>query len=365
MTSPSAEGPSFARTARLSRTERQWLVALAMTAALVALFALLGALERHSSANADRATRFVWNSSETPTRFLAVAHTIVATSFLVTSKKVRRRGTALGLLGCAAIGVLACLGFRALGGMGNAIAGFLFYAYFIAHELRDEGYLTARNGDQGPAAPDGSPAAARWLDWTPSLLVVLLLIGVGAAGVASGGAARKLLRPFASIDPAVRIGGSLVVLLLSILAGYLVLARAARIEGTTILGHLSRRRPRVFVTAGLLLVLLAGAVWTGRVYLIVAVHVVWWAVFAYDGLRRAPRPAVRPVPFTWAWARTTPMGFVAFHGAVMLAVVGVGAAHALLAQNDPSWRFAAILAGRDAFPYWTLMHVSLSWLPRT
>ena len=42
---------------RLSRTERQWLVALAMTAALVGLFALLGALERSGGGGADRRTR--------------------------------------------------------------------------------------------------------------------------------------------------------------------------------------------------------------------------------------------------------------------------------------------------------------------
>ena len=367
MTSPSV-GAALKTRARLARTERQWLIALAMTVALVGLFAALGALERRPAPDADRATRFVWNSSETPTRFLAVAHTIVATSFLVTSKRVRRRRTALQLLGCAAIGVAACLGFRALGGFDNPLAGALFYVYFIAHELRDESYLTGRNGDAGPVpaliGPDKPKDSAHWLDWTPSLLVVLFLIGVGAAGVAVGGAARRLSAPFASLDPAVRIGGCGLVLLLVILAGRAVLRRAARIEGTTIAGHLSRRRPRVFVTAGLLLVLLGGAAWTGRVYLIVAIHVVWWAVFAYDGLRHAPRPASPPRPLSWAWMKTTPWGFVVFHGAVMLLVVGVGAAHALLAKNDSSWTLAALLSGRNAFPYWTLMHVSLSWLPR-
>lgn len=345
----------------LARTERQWLLALAITAALVGLFALFGALERQASSGLDRAARFVWNSSETPTRFLAVAHTLVATSFLLTSKKVRRPRTALGFVACAALGVAACLGFRALGGMDNVIAGFLFYAYFIAHELRDEGYLTGRNGDAGPAA---APGPARWLEWTPALLVVLFLIAVGATGVAFGGAARRLTGQFAVLSPTVRIAGSLLVLVLAILAGRAVLARAARLEQTTILGHLSRRRPRVFVSAGLLFVLLVGAVLTGRVYLIVAVHVVWWAVFSFDGMRRAPRPAVPPRAFSWAWVRTTPRGFVVFHAAVMLVVVGVGAAHALLSQNDPSWAFARLLSGREAFPYWTLMHVSLSWLPR-
>lgn len=363
MTTTTADASSPAR-AGLSRTERQWLVALAITAALVGLFALFGMLERQGAGAADRATRFVWDASETPTRFLAVAHTLVATSFVLTSKKVRRRGTALGLLGLAAFGVLACLGLSALGGLHGehaTIAGFLFYAYFIAHELRDESFLTRRNGDAGPAV---APAPARWLDATPALVVVLFLIAVGATGVAFGGAARRLAGPLASLDPTVRVVGSMCVLLLAVVAGRAVLAHAARLEGTSILGHLARRRPRVSVTAGLLFVLLAGAALTGRVYLIVAVHVVWWAVFSYDGMRRAPRPATPARAFTWAWVRTTPRGFVVFHAAVMLAVVGVGAAHALLAQNDPSWGFARLLAGRDAFPYWTLMHVSLSWLPR-
>jgi len=111
-------------------------------------------------------------------------------------------------------------------------------------------------------------------------------------------------------------------------------------------------------------VFVASVAWTGRLYLIVALHVVWWAIFSFDAIRRGPRPAAPARPLTWAWVRTTPLGFGVFHGAVLLVVVGVGAAHALLARNDPSWTLAALLSGREAFPYWTLAHVSLSWLPR-
>ena len=354
---PSAPGP-----ARLSRTERQWLLALGMTLGLIALFAGIAAIERSVSRGGGRATRFIWDASEASARFLAIAHTIVATAFLLTSKKVRRPGMALRLAGFTALGVAICFGFEQLGGIRAPIGGFLFYAYFIAHELRDEGYLSERNGDAGPPL---APTDARWLTWTPSLMAVIVLLAVGVAGAAFGGGARRLTALVADVAPAVRIGGG--VLLLGALAGAaaLLVRRTARAEGAPFSAHLSRRRPRIFVTVGLLAVLLLGAVATGKLYLVVALHVVWWAVFAYQGLTRAPAPAVRPRPLSWSWVRATPAGFAAFHAAVLLLVVGVAAAHALLAKNDPSWTVATVVAGRDAFPYWTLMHVSLSWLPRT
>ena len=345
-----------------SRTEAQWLLALAATLGLVGLFAAIGRLESASLATSER---FVRNASETVTRFLAVAHTIVATAFVATSTRVRRARTALALAGCAALGVAVCLAFEGLGGLRAPAAGFLFYAYFVAHELRDEGWLTSRNGDAGPAAPSTTPNAARWIAWAPALVAVLVLVGVGAAGVAFGGSASKLARRLEAVPSAYRTTVGAVVLALAIVSIVLVLRRAARADGTTVLAHLARRRPRAFVTTGLLAVFLAGVALTGRLYLIVALHVVWWAVFSFDAIRRAPRPAAPPRPGTWAWVRTTPLGFGVFHGAVLLAVVGVAAAHALVARNDPSWTFARLLAGRDAFPYWTLVHVSLSWLPRT
>lgn len=362
MTSATATGAPARPLGPLTRTESQWLLSLAVTLGLVALFAGLGRLE---SASLDSSERFVRNASETVTRFLAVAHTIVATAFLATSRKVRRPRTALALAGCVALAVAVCLAFAHLGGLRAPAAGFLFYAYFVAHELRDEGWLTLRNGDAGPAAPGASPAAARTIALAPALVAVLVLVAVGAAGLAFGGAAGRLERQVAWVPAAYRTAGGAVVLAAALAGIALVLRRAARADGTTVVGHLLRRRSRAFVTAGLLVVLLAGVAWTGRLYLIVALHVVWWAVFSYDAIRRAPRPAAPPRPLTWAWVRTTPRGFAVFHAAVLLAVVGVGAAHALLARNDPSWTLAAALSGREAFPYWTLVHVSLSWLPRS
>ncbi len=361
MTSASVAAPPRPRP-RLSRTEAQWLVALAVTLGLVGLFQAIGRLE---PAALEASERFVRNPSETATRFLAVAHTIVATAFLATSRKIRRPRTALALAGCAALAVAVCLVFERLGGLRAPAAGFLFYAYFVAHELRDEGWLTLRNGDAGPAVPPTPPGAARVVAWAPALVAVLVLVGAGAAGIAFGGAASKLEKYVAEVPSAHRTAGGAAVLAAAIVSIFLVLRAAARADGTTILGHVRRRRARVFVTTGLLVVFVASVAWTGRLYLIVALHVVWWAIFSFDAIRRAPRPAAPARPLTWAWVRTTPLGFTVFHGAVLLVVVGVGAAHALFARNDPSWTFAALLSSREAFPYWTLAHVSLSWLPRT
>src|SRR5262245_44223928 len=106
----------------LTTTEKNVLWAAAGTLGLFAVFALVGWIERGVAPALDRTQRFVYEPMETVVRLLAVAHTIVATAFLVTSPKLRSaRGAAL-FAGLAALAIPACLGFVALGGRDSEVA---------------------------------------------------------------------------------------------------------------------------------------------------------------------------------------------------------------------------------------------------
>jgi hypothetical protein len=124
--------------------------------------------------------------------------------------------------------------------------------------------------------------------------------------------------------------------------------------------RLADHRPLVVVLAGLYLVLVAGLAVTGRAYAVVAVHVMVWFVFALRRVGARPRPR----PFTWRWMRDTRAGFAALHGGVLAAVVAGAGLWALGFANASEPAIFALLLARDSFPYWTIMHVTLSWIPR-
>jgi hypothetical protein len=127
--------------------------------------------------------------------------------------------------------------------------------------------------------------------------------------------------------------------------------------------YLAAHRPIVFVYAGAYVVLFAGMALTGRMYAIVATHVLVWWVFALRQMAKRP-PAPRPRPLTWRWFRETPLGFNVLHVGVLVAVIAAAAVWAFAFRNDPRMSAMRVLVSKEAFPYWTLMHVTLSWVPR-
>jgi len=127
---------------------------------------------------------------------------------------------------------------------------------------------------------------------------------------------------------------------------------------------LAVHRPICVVFAGMLVVVLLDLLVNGRVYSIVTLHVTAWYVFVLHQFSR--RAAADPAPprFGWKWIRTTRSGFQFLHlGLLALAMIGAGV-WAYGFDNSPSQvGFSAVLS-RDAFPYWTIFHVTTSFTPR-
>jgi hypothetical protein len=48
----------------------------------------------------------------------------------------------------------------------------------------------------------------------------------------------------------------------------------------------------------------------------------------------------------------------------MALVIGAAVFRSLAYQNGAEPRWLAIAVSKESFPYWTLMHVTWSWVPR-
>lgn len=340
----------------ITLTEANWLWGLALAVAGALLFTLVGGLEG-ALGDAPRHARLVWSPWETWTRFLAIAHTIVATLFMLGSRRVRTGAGVAWLGGLAAAGVLLCLGFSAIGGLGAALGVIAFFAYFILHEVRDEVFFYRVNGDAPPrrgAADHGMPL------WP---LAGLLLAGFTmtlAVAILAGGRARRmsLLGPLTPWR--VLIGLGVVVAAVSFAVAMFRRLDAGHIGGWR--GALSEHRPLVAVLGGLYLALMVGIALTGRAYIVVTLHVMVWFVFALR--EAAARGGPRPRPLTWRWMRDTRAGFTTLHAGVLGIVVAGASVRAFGFDNASEPAILGLILSRESFPYWTIMHVTLSWIPR-
>lgn len=340
---------------RVTLTESNWLWGLALAVAGALLFTVIGEVEE-AALGAPRHARLVWSPWETWARFLAIAHTIVATLFLLSSRRVRTGAGMAWLAGLAVLGVGLCLGFEALGGLGAAAGVVAFFAYFILHEVRDELFFYRANGD----APRPGPRGERMALW-PLAGLLLTVFTVGLAGAILVGARVRRMSLLGSLTPwrlVIGLGGVLVGVTLAV--ALIRRLHAGHIGGW--LGVLIEHRPLAVVLGGLYLTVMGGLAMTGRAYIIVTLHVMVWFVFALRQTTRRAGP--RPRPLTWRWMRETPIGFTTFHTGVLAAVVAAAGVWAFGFDNSSEGAVLGVLLSRESFPYWTIMHVTLSWIPR-
>jgi hypothetical protein len=355
------EAPAVREHRPLTTTERNWLWALAIVVGSGLVFGGVLALEK-AGGLVEKRSRLVWDASETSMRFLALSHFLVALVFTTTSKRMKRPSSWGIFLGLASLGALLCVGFSRIGGIGAPLAAVLFYAYFLVHEFRDQVGFYRANGD-APAGEDPK-AMLRDLLVFPALAFAVIGAVFVFAGAFEIGGARRYVSAFGDVPAYLRqaIG---VVAVLAALALVVATKRRydRRFEGG-VASFLATHRPILFVFAGIVAVLFLGIPLTGRVYPIVTLHVTAWYVFYVHMLRSRPRAAPGAKPFTWTWMRSTNAGFNFVHLGIAALVIAAGAYWAYATGNDSSNTPLRLLLSKDGFPYWTIMHVTVSFLPR-
>jgi hypothetical protein len=146
-------------------------------------------------------------------------------------------------------------------------------------------------------------------------------------------------------------------------AGAACVVWAKRRSGVSLRRLFSLDRPLWAVYAGIPLIWFASRYFGGSAHSIVLLHVAaWWVfssvTFARFGKRGGPKELG-----LFAWMRRTQAGFQTLHVVLTLVVVGVAflwVYRSGMADASP----LAWIAKREYFYYWTVLHVTVSFVPR-
>lgn len=349
--------PGFATAApRRTRTatEKNWFYSLLVVLGCVGAF-YVGFLVEMDRGLWNREIRLVRDPSETAMRFTALSHFVVALLFMTTSRRMKQAKSWLWFAVSIIGGVLLCLGYRELGGVNPLVATTFFFTYFLVHDFRDQVTFYVANGDSGPL----SPRAAQILGYAP-----LAVIGAGVALVTVATAfgvpgTEPALPTFGNVGAQARmmIGSALFAALIVAAFAFAKVWRASFPQ--PVRDVLRQHRPIVFVFAGSIAVLAISAIAGASGDAIILLHVCSWYVFTVHQLRKRA-PAVAPRRLSWQWIRSTVGGFNFVHIGSFILFLIAGAIWAYGYRNDPTMEGFAMTMGRVMFPYWTIMHVTVS-----
>ncbi|MDJ0975904.1 MAG: hypothetical protein QNJ98_15705 [Planctomycetota bacterium] len=346
----------------LTTTERNWLAALAIVVGGTLLTALVLWVEKQMGVT-NRSERLVGNAVESFMRFLALPHFLLAILFMSTSRGMRTPRAWIWFVGLTGLGVGLCFAFGHAGGRAAYLPNALFLTYFLVHEFRDQAFFYRANGD----VPGGTDAGT--MRWDLLRVPLLGLAAIAAAflmgsAFSIGGARRYTEAVYGSTPVGLRY--ALGVLAVVLVAGACHLTKRSwdkRYEGGA-LGFVRLHRPLFFVFGGILAVLVLDIILNGRAYAIVTLHVAAWYVFVTRGFAKRPAPNPVPKAGTWRWMRSTRRGFLYLHNGLFVVIVAAAVLWAYGFHNSSEQSALWVLLSKDAFPYWTIMHVTISFVPR-
>ncbi|GMU33847.1 MAG: hypothetical protein HS101_06710 [Planctomycetia bacterium] len=352
-----------------SPTVRSWLRAMACTLGLIGLAALFWGVDKYGPgvfaldfSNIRHSDyRMFKNPTTTPMRIFGIPHFFIGFAFLLSSRRMREPKNKVQLAVLTVIGIGFCLLFRKVGANLNIFAVFIFYFYFLIHGFRDDAHFYKTFGDMPREA-----AATH-----DRILIVLQALQIGLlfslfwptyAHVASTDIRRAdpILSNFfpASWPFILKLGSMFIPMVIITL---IALHRVARNVDGGLAGLWRLHRPlfMVFVLSlGVLGLAMFGG--PGAFDIWVLMHFVAWYFFALFMLDR--HPPKEPPKSTWAWMRTTRTGFVTLHtGLVILTALILCVSVYVFGQKAGA---LDVIVGKEAFYYWTIMHVTWSWVPR-
>ncbi|MEX0818540.1 MAG: hypothetical protein WD070_03070 [Pirellulaceae bacterium] len=337
----------------LGASERNvWRAAMLVTA-LILFFQIADWAEPRLLVSPD-GQELVGNAAEASTRYFTIPHIIVGFLFMISSLRNRTRRKRIWIAGLLFAGAMLCCAYEELlDSGGKLLASAFLYSYFLLHELKDE-LQFYRMLEDTPKLEDEryfrSFARAQialllvgtvfilWVSGTMRTPPVLALAGVPALGM---------------VGIATAFGGCWLAVVVASYRWYAVRRGTSIVQ--VVRDH--RRLIRLFTTIFLLTIV--GAILTDRLYPIILLHVAVWYVFTCRALKDLPAGPTRIG--TWAWMRGTLVGFRTLH--IGLAVVCILLGLVVVYTQGPVDQVWWIISP-EAFPYWTIMHVSLSLLPR-
>jgi hypothetical protein len=307
-------------------------------------------------------------------RYVTMPHYVIGFLFMVTSARNRTVGRRTSIAGLLALSGLLCLGYAALGtASSNEMIGstmryhwyetgasplslFAIILYFLVHELRDQAMFYVATNSSGVIAD--RPLFDRFVNWTIGLSIATFTAVIWSILVlGQQGQTQVLILP--------ELKGDLRYVIALAPAAFCVLGLGASARwyahatGQTVLEMSDQLGPLNRVFVGVFLWLSLGYALRMGVNLLILFHVIGWYVFTCYKLKE--RGQALPAADWLTWTRTNLSGFRILHIGLVIVFIAVGAIWAYVFEGrGPLWYVLA----PGAFLYWTIAHITVSFLPR-
>jgi hypothetical protein len=297
-------------------------------------------------------------------RSFGYAHFLVALLFLVTSQRMQRPSQWAWFVGLLGMGCLLAYGYGMLDGWSRPPGQILILLYFAAHDFRDLVWFHRKSFDSTRA---NRPADARFLFWLQVLLFVLVVAALLPLAWHVMALRQEMADPKLRLDRLFPLSlrclekEAIVLLLVLVLeagvAWGLVRAYPGRWRGLW-----CEHRPIILIALGYAAMVLSVFLVGIHIFSFLALsHFIGWYCLSDRALRSRPHQPVVLRHHPLDWIRKTVVGFRTLHlGLAGVFVVLIIAS----AYSIPQAGLLDSLTGRDAFGYWTILHISLSYCPR-
>ncbi len=346
-------------------TFRNWFRTLCWTIGAVGVCGLIYCFDKwgltlNIAAPRDVDYRMFKNPAELPMRVFGLPHFIIATMFVLTSRRMQSLRNRLVFILLCGVSVVVCIAFHRVGATENPIALILFYFYFLIHGIRDDAYFYKSYGDMPTEA---APTHQR-------IMAVLQLLALGLLFAfiwpiytylsrIKPRYAHPVLQNFFPADWgfAFRLAIMFIPMVLIALFALAMIARQFN-DGWAGLWRAHRPILAVFIIS-IGIILLTLIIGPATFNVVVLMHFVGWYIFALYLLGRRPEPAGQLG--WWQWMRSTRRGFMTLHlGLAAVVTILIAISVYGFGKQD----FLEDFVGSKSFFYWTIAHVTLSFMPR-
>lgn len=350
---PALERPAFWTRPSI----RQFASTAVVMGVLIGLFWLL---DRFEPAEHHRAGIVGGRPVSVAAVLVGLAHFVVAFFFMVTSRTSSTRQAIRRLF----LGMIVAVALCGVLSIGSDAAPILFPSvfvgvYFISHEVRDEYFFATVLGD----VPAGRLNRAAFLLLLGAVTLALLGLVWNLPFLRPNHRGMAILRPIVDLSDVQGLGkilwwaGPSLLLAGAAVALFRVSLKRAGLGA----GEFFRTYSPMLVVYALLTSLFFLAPKKEQsIYMIVCFHVAAWWVFMTRQLARRD-PSVRPSGL--AWFRETQAGFQTLHLGLVVLIVAAAAVWAYAFERSLAHPLGWLVS-REAFPYWTIGHVTVSFVPK-
>jgi len=348
----------FARS--LSVTERNWFYALLIVIGSGILFRTVQIVEKYAP-QVQPGQGLVENASEASMRFFAMSHFIVAFLFLVTSSRLKTNTSRAHFAALFVLGLLFCWGFSSIGELNSSLGVTLFYSYFMIHDFRDQIFFYRANGDAPKT--DEPEELIKDLMCIPAFLFIVVAVFFLPALIIERGTGRQMAADLRRVSAIFYWTVIALPILTGVFLSLFIKRRYEKRYAGGIRSFIHANRPLLIVFLGIYAVLIGGLIVSGRGYAIVNLHVCTWYAFTLHHLIKNSKADSAPRPFSWQWMRKSPTGFTFLHMGSAVCIIFLAAIWVYgLDKNSASSLWFVV--SKEIMPYWTIVHITTSFLPK-